>query len=390
MNASCAPSLGQVARLALQAQRPDWRLSPAQWKVLRALAACRTPALGGHRYECRRCGREHFIPHSCRNRHCPACQGAQAFNWLARQEAVLLPVPYFHLVFTLPHELNPLIRQNRRALFNLLFDAANQTLLAFGRQRLGAQLGVTAVLHTWGQTLCEHYHLHCIVTGGGLALEGSGWQRSPAHYLFPVRALSQMFRGKFCAGLQRLHQRQALEFHGQCQPLRQPQAFAALLRQVRARPWVVYAKRPFAGPRQVLAYLSRYTHRVALGNRRLLQVNEQQVSFRYKDYADRARPKTMTLSLQEFVRRFGLHVLPERFVKIRHYGLVSNRERQARLARARQALAVFPPAPPPAAPKSTPSEPQRRCPFCGALAWVLVEAVPPRRRLNPGCRCDTS
>jgi hypothetical protein len=379
-----------VARLALQAQRPDWRLSSAQWKVLRALAVCRTPALGGHRYECRRCGREHFVPHSCRNRHCPACQGAQAFDWLARQEAVLLPIPYFHLVFTLPHALHPLIRQNRRALFNLLFDAANQTLLAFGRQRLGAQLGVTAVLHTWGQTLCEHYHLHGIVTGGGLSLQGSGWKHSPAHYLFPVRALSQMFRGKFCAGLQRLHQRQALAFHGPLQPLIQPRAFAGLVQEARQRPWVIYAKRPFAGPSQVLAYLSRYTHRVALGNGRLLQVDAQRVTFRYKDYANQSRPKIMTLSLAEFVRRFCLHVLPERFVKIRHYGLVSNRDRQERLARAHQALAVVPPAPTPSDPKPAPSQRQRRCPFCGALTLVLVEAVPALRPLNSVIRCDSS
>lgn len=380
MKPSLAPSLGQVARLALQAQRPDWRLSPAQWKVLRALAACRTPALGGHRYECSRCGREHFVPHSCRNRHCPQCQGAQAFDWLARQEAVLLPVPYFHLVFTLPHALNPLIRQNRRACFNLLFDAANQTLLAFGRQRLKAQIGVTAVLHTWGQTLGEHYHLHGIVTGGGLALAGPGWQRSPAHYLFPVRALSQMFRGKFCAGLQRLYQDQRLEFHGALQTLIEPCAFAGLVRQARQSKWVVYAKRPFAGPQQVLAYLSRYTHRVAIGNHRLRQVNAQQVTFRYKDYADHARPKTMTLSLQEFVRRFCLHVLPERFVKIRHYGLVSNRDRQARLARARQALGVAAALPPPSSnadPKATPLPTTPRCPFCRASTLVLVAVLPP-------------
>jgi hypothetical protein len=388
VNASLAPSLGQVARLALQqAQRPDWHLSPAQWKVLRALAACRTPALGGHRYECARCGREHFVPHSCRNRHCPQCQGAQAFDWLARQEAGLLPIPYFHLVFTLPHALNPLVRQNRRALFNLLFDSVNQTLLAFGRQRLGAQIGVTAVLHTWGQTLCEHYHLHGIVTGGGLALTGGGWVASPAHYLFPVRALSQMFRGKFCAGLHRLYQHQALEFHGQLQPLGEPRAFAQLVRQARQPHWVVYAKRPFAGPSQVLAYLSRYTHRVALGNRRLLQVNEREVSFRYKDYADLARPKTMTLSLQEFIRRFCLHVLPERFVKIRHYGLVSNRDRQKRLARARQALAVTTSAPTPPNPKGTPGPTQPRCPFCGALALVLVATVLP---VWPGPVYDSS
>lgn len=388
MNGCSAPTLGRVATVALQ--KPDWQLSSAQWKVLRVLAACRTPALGGHRYECSQCGKQHFVPHSCRNRHCPQCQGQQAFEWLARQESVLLPIPYFHLVFTLPHALNPLIRQNRRVLFNLLFEAANQTLLEFGRQRLKAQIGVTAVLHTWGQTLIDHYHLHCIVTGGGLALNGSGWIGSPDHYLFPVRALSKMFCGKFCAGLQRLHQRHQLEFHGQLKPLSQPDAFAQLMRQAHQHEWIVYAKRPFAGPQQVLAYLSRYTHRVAIGNGRLLQVDEQRVVFRYKDYADQARHKVMTLSLQEFVRRFCLHLLPERFVKIRHYGLLSNRDRQKRLAHARQCLALSTPGEPASHQKTPEQAPKLRCPFCGALALVHIEEVLPIWRSRLLAPCDTS
>jgi Putative transposase len=284
-----------------------------------------------------------------------------------------------------------LIRQNRRALFHLLFEAANQTLLEFGRQRLKAQIGVTAVLHTCGQTLTDHYHLHCIVTGGGLALEGNRWAASPGHYLFPVRALSKMFCGRFCAGLQQLHQRHQLEFHGQLKPLVQARAFGQLLHQARRDKWVVYAQRPFAGPQQVLAYLSRYTHRVAIGNGRLLKVNEQAVTFRYKDYADQARHKTMTLPLPEFVRRFCLHVLPERFVKIRHYGLLTNRDRQQRLDAARQCLKVATQSRPlPAQTSAPPAERRLRCPFCGALALICVEQVRPDKFRPPLQPCDSS
>lgn len=392
MNTPAAPTLGQVLRSVLE--RGLLKLCAAQRKILGALALCRTPALGGHCYRCAECGQEHFAPHSCRNRHCPQCQGAQALDWLERQEAVLLPIPYFHLVFTLPHALNPLIRQNRRALFNLLFAAASQTLLKFGRNELKAQIGLTAVLHTWGQTLVDHYHLHCIVTGGGLALEGSGWVRSSRHYLFAVRALSEVFRGKFRAGLQGLYQQGALEFHGELASLAAAEPFAELLRELHARKWVVYAKRPFAGPKQVLAYLSRYTHRVALSNQRLLAWDEQNVTFAYKDYADGHRRKTMTLKIEEFVRRFCLHVLPERFVKIRHYGLLGNRDRKERIARARQGLGV----------KEEPAQPaaeagavvhedncRLRCPHCGALALVWIEQRPPSRPDRPRIGlCDSS
>lgn len=386
-----APTLGQLLSVALS--RGSLRLPSAQLKVLRALAACRTPALGGHRYLCAQCGQEHFAPHSCRNRHCPQCQGAQAMDWLDRQSAALLPIPYFHLVFTLPHALNPLIRQNRRALFNLLFEAGSQTLLQFGRRELKAQIGVTAVLHTWGQTLGDHYHLHCIVTGGGLSLAGSVWHASQPYFLFPVKALSKMFGGKFRAGLQALQAAGGLEFHGQVAPLAQPKAFDCLLGELRKQSWVVYAKRPFAGPQQVLAYLSRYTHRVAISNRRLLAWDEQNVTFGYKAYAQGQRRKTMTLSLPEFVRRFCLHLLPERFVKIRHYGLLGNRNREQRLARARQSLGV------PAAPseprtnlEAAPVEPPQplRCPFCGARALIRMEELPPRRRPRPVTLCDSS
>ena len=375
------PTLGQILRPFLAAPAADVRLSPHQWKTLRALAQCRTSALGAQAFYCPHCRREHVVAHSCRNRHCPHCQGAAAVDWLAQQSAALLPVPYFHLVFTLPHTLNPLIRQNRTALFKLLFDAAAQTLLEFGQQRLHAQLGLTAVLHTWSQTLGDHYHLHCIVTGGGVARDHSRWVATTPHYLFPVRALSRMFRGKYLAGLNALFTAGQLEFHGVLAEMAPLINFAALCRQAAQPEWVVYAKRPFAGPEQVLAYLSRYTHRVALSPRRLLAAAAASVTFAYKDYADDSRPKTLTLPTAEFMRRFCLHVLPERFVKIRHYGLLGNRQKQTRLARARELLGALPPPKPQPLPellRTTTTTTPACCPFCQQPGLIKIREVPPR------------
>ena len=386
--------MGQVLRTLTEGPASaTLRLSPHQWKTVRALAACRTAALGGQLFYCAACRREHFVAHSCRNRHCPQCQGAQAVDWLQRQESALLPIPYFHLVFTLPHALNPLTRQNRKALFTLLFNAASQTLLEFGAGRLKAQVGITAVLHTWSQSLLDHYHLHCIVTGGGVALDGARWVASPSHYLFPVRALSRMFRGKYLAALKSLYDRGQLEFQGQIESLDQPAAFALLLRQVAQPEWVVYAKRPFAGPKQVLGYLSRYTHRVAISNRRLIQADGQTVTFGYKDYAANAQQKIMTLGIEEFVRRFCLHVLPERFVKIRHYGLLGNRKRQTRLERARKLLGIAPPAAVETAPAQPPPIGEvapARCPFCQRPALVLMREIAPPRSARPVAVLDSS
>lgn len=380
---TASPTLGQVLRTGL-GDSDSLRLCPHQWKTVRALAACRTGALGGQLFHCTHCRREHFVAHSCRNRHCPQCQGGLAVDWLEQQQAALLPIPYFHLVFTLPHGLNGLIRQNRRALFKLLFDAASQTLLEFGQGRFKAQIGITAVLHTWSQTLLDHYHLHCIVTGGGLALDGKRWVRSPAHYLFPVKALSPMFRGKFLAGLNELFEAGELEFHGQLQALGEPSVFSTLLQQAARTSWVVYAKRPWAGPRQVLAYLSRYTHRVAISNRRLLCADAQSVSFTYKDYAEGARRKTMTLDTPEFVRRFCLHILPRGFVKIRHYGLLGNRQRRARLDQARQLLGAARPVQDRLTSTPIPPEtPRERCPFCRQPTLVFRREVPPERLTRP-------
>jgi hypothetical protein len=375
-------TLGKILRASLPAYGRAHRLPAHHWKVLNALSRCRTAALGAHQYRCAHCGGEHFVPHSCRNRHCPACQGVNSHEWLAKQQAVLLPVPYFHVVFTLPHTLNPLIAQNQVALYNLLFAAASQTLLEFGQQKFGAQVGVTAVLHTWGQTLIDHYHLHCIVTGGALTADKTQWVPSHPRYLFPVAALSEVFRAKFCAGLQRLHATGQLQFHGALESLVAPAAFQSLVRTVCAKDWVVYSKRPFAGPEPVLAYLARYTHRVGISARRLVAFDKRAgtVRFRYKDYADDCRAKTMTLAVPEFVRRLRLHILPERFVKIRHYGLLANRGRQTRVAAARQRLGALPPV------TGVPTTaPELRCPHCGQTALVLVAVVraPPPRRLAP-------
>jgi len=382
-----ALTLGEILRASLPAYGRAHRLPVHHWKVLNALIRCRTAALGAHQYRCAHCGGEHFAPHSCRNRHCPACQGVNSHQWLAQQQAVLLPVPYFHVVFTLPHALNPLIAQNQAALYNLLFAAASQTLLEFGQRKFAAQLGITAVLHTWGQTLIDHYHLHGIVTGGGLTADGAGWVKSHPRFLFAVAALSQVFRAKFCAGLHRLFAAGQLQFHGALQPLAEATVFQQLVRTVCATDWVVYSKRPFAGPDQVLAYLARYTHRVGISQRRLVAFAERAgtVTFRYKDYAAGSRAKTMTLVATEFVRRLRLHILPARFVKIRHYGLLANRGRQTRVAAARQRLG----APPPVAVAAV-AAPELRCPHCGHSALMLVRVIRPPRRGTAPVRLDSS
>jgi Putative transposase/Transposase zinc-binding domain len=381
--------LAEVLRAGLPAYARAHRLPPHHWKILNAIQVCRTPLLGGHQYECAHCRRVHFAPHACGNRHCPTCQGINSQHWLSAQAGLLLPIPYFHLVFTLPHQFNPLVGQNQKALYDLLFASAAETLLSFGRHNLGAQLGLTAVLHTWSQTLLEHYHLHCIVSGGGPALDDSRWVPSRPDYLFHVGALSTVFRAKFCEGLQRLYTGGKLQFHGQLAPLGVEQEFQKLMREATRKGWVVYSKRPFAGPQQVLAYLSRYTHRVGISNRRLLQLDRSAgtVTFDYKDYADGARHKSMELGLEEFIRRLRLHFLPPRFVKIRHYGLLANRGRQPRLERARAWLnpgQSTAPAPAPK-PRTLPV-----CPHCGWTALFLVQVVPPQRFQSPPALTDSS
>jgi hypothetical protein len=364
-------------------------LGTHQRKVLSALLACGTAALGGHCYRCEDCGADHFVPHSCRNRHCPRCQRHLADAWLERERENLLVVPYFHVVFTLPHALNPLIRQNRAALYRLLFVSASAALLEFGRRRFGGQIGITAVLHTWGQDLSEHYHMHCLVTAGALSHDRQRFRSGSARFLFPVRALSAVFQAKFRDGLWALHRAGELCLAGHIAALARTSAFAALVRQAVAKPWTVYAKRPFAGPAQVLAYLGRYTHRVAIGSGRIraLDLAAQTITFAYKDYADHHRQKQMTLGTAEFLRRFCLHILPPRFVKIRHYGLLGNHQRKAKLAAARAALdhqAARTRALPQtqSSQSSSPHDaatPGPRCPRCGSFHLRLIDhLLPPR------------
>ena len=374
-------TLGEIVRQTLPDFSRTHRLPCHHWKVLRAIAACHTPALGGHQYRCAHCGREHFVPHSCGNRHCPSCQRLKGAQWLEEQIQHVLPIPYFHVVFTLPHELNPLIQHNQARLYTLLFASATATLLEFGRNNLKANLGITAVLHTWSQNLLDHYHLHCVVTGGGLSLDGERWVPIDPRWLFSVRALSVVFRAKFREGLQQLFDEGDLQFPPSGPLLTDPVVFARWLRHLCRHKWVVYTKRPFAGPQAVLAYLCRYTHRVAITNSRLEAWDRQAdtITFRYKDYAGGSRIRSMTLSCQEFLRRFCLHILPLRFVKIRHFGILANRDRSANLTQARALLAQFPEKAKESLETLLPLKhlepPPLVCPHCGHPTLILLGVI---------------
>jgi putative transposase/transposase-like zinc-binding protein len=376
------------------ASRMAVKSSPHQWKVLRAVQACRTGALGVATYRCKDCHRLHAVAASCGNRHCPECQGRLARQWLVQQQSRLLAAPYFHLVLTLPHALNALIRQNREALYELLFESASQTVLTFGQNHLQAEIGLTMVLHTWGQQLNEHYHVHAIVTGGGLDEQGHWREVAKAYYLFPIKALAVVFRAKFCAGLQHLRQTGQLQYHGEQRVLKQETAFEALVRTATARKWVVYAKKPFAGPETVLRYLSNYTHRVGISSRRILHLDQanHQVQLRYRNYAQGGQGETMQMDTGEFARRFCLHILPSGFCKVRHYGLLGNRGRRQRLEQARAAIAVlakqhpsqFSPVGPPKPESDELSSAVLRCPYCDSPRQQLVRVTRLPRRAQPG------
>lgn len=361
----------------------------AQRQVIRAVQNCRTAVLGGHVEACDCCGHQQVAYNSCRNRHCPKCQGPATVRWLQAREAELLPVPYFHLVFTLPAALGPLALQNPRVVYGLLLQAAAQTLqeVAANSKHLGAEIGFLAVLHTWGQNLMHHPHVHCVIPAGGLAPDGARWIRSRPKFLLPVRVLSRVFRGTFIDRLKRALAYGELTFHGGLAELALDGAFERLLDQIVRQDWVVYARPPFGGPKQVLKYLARYTHRVAISNRRLIALDNNQVTFRWKDYAKGSRQSLMRLTAIEFIRRFLLHVLPRGFVKIRHYGFMANRFRQVKLELCRRLLGVtdVPPAaaasitvPTGEPPNATASETAcRRCPKCdqGRL-WIVERLLP--------------
>jgi putative transposase/transposase-like zinc-binding protein len=350
-------------------ERYSGALNWAQLKVLRAIERCRTAALGGHRDQCVRCGHKAISYNSCRNRHCPKCQTNAREKWLCDRQRELLPVCYFHLVFSVPHALVPLIWQNKKRLFGLLFDASAATLLEVAADplRLGAEVGFLSILHTWGQTLQRHPHIHCVVPGGGLSPDHSQWIRSPPHFFLPVRVLSRVFRGKFVAGLRRAFHAKQLAFYGELQPLATEKAFAAFLRTLFREDWVVYAKAPFGGPEHVLQYLARYTHRVAISNHRLLSLDDDRVSFRWKDYAHHNKSRAMTLTLEEFLRRFLQHVLPKGLPRIRYFGWLANRRRRELLPLCRTLLAAAPLSA--AAPASENAVWQ--CPACGGVMRVV-------------------
>ena len=383
---------------------PAWRranaghVSLGQLKVMSAIENCSTAALGGHVARCEKCSHSQISYNSCRNRHCPKCQGAAAKDWLAAREADLLPVPYYHVVFTLPAAVADIARQNKAVIYDLLFKASAETLttIAADPKHLGARVGITSVLHTWGSAMTHHPHVHMIVPGGGISLDGKRWVACRPGFFLPVRVLSRLFRRLFLEKLVAAHVTGRLQFFGNHTHLDRPPAFARYLAPLRRTEWVVYAKRPFGGPEAVLAYLSRYTHRVAIANSRLIAFDSNSVSFRCKDYrADaRDRQKVMTLSTAEFIRRFLIHVLPHGFHRIRHYGLLASGTRADNIAQARELLAVAKPEGQPTGTAVDPGKPT--CPCCGGR-MIIIEvfergATPRHRPTAPpiAIRLDTS
>src|ERR1700751_2712054 len=347
-------------------QHPAW-FTWLHLKVLGAIERCRTAAMGGHVDQCSSCGHQAISFNSCRNRHCPKCQGNASARWLAARSAVVLPVPFFHVVFTLPHSLSALILQNKRLLYDLLFSTSAATMLEMARdpKHLGADIGFLGVLHTWGQNLQVHPHVHYIVPAGGLALDGSRWIDSSHRFFLPVKALSKVFCDKFCEELRELFKQDRLQFHNSLQQLASPDAFSHFLWQLGQKDWVVYAKPPFGGAEHVLNYLARYTHRVAISNHRLVAFESDRVSFRWRDYAQGGKQKVMTLSAHEFLRRFLLHVLPGGLVRIRHFGLFANRRRSATLEHCRALLGATACVDPTEAPSLC-------CPACSGIMLVVA------------------
>jgi hypothetical protein len=370
------PELADIFRRYGASYQRTHRLSASQQKVMRAISVCRTQELGGHLDRCDCCGFERPAYNSCRNRHCPKCQSLAKAQWLEKQTSELLPVGYYHLVFTLPHELNRLILANQKILLALLFKAVSETLLEFGQTRLKGTVGIIALLHTWDQTLKDHFHLHCLVPAGALSLEHSRWINARRNFLFPVKALSRVFRGKFLSLLRRVRDR------GRVQGINDD------IKASRQKNWIVYAKKPFASPQTVLDYLGRYTHRVALSNDRILQVENGEVTLSYRDRKDGDRKKTIVLDAHEFIHRFLLHVLPDGFMRIRHFGFLANRSKKHLLSRCRKLLNLDPALP------HCPVESAKdlllkitgvdlgRCPCCHNGTMILVGDLP-RTKSSP-------
>jgi hypothetical protein len=398
---------------------PAWRQANAghvsleQLKVMSAIENCRTATLGGHVLRCENCSHIQIAYNSCRNRHCPKCQGAAAKEWLAEREAELLPVPYFHVVFSLPSQIAEIAYQNKAVIYGLLFKASSESMLTIAAdpKHLGARIGILSVLHTWGSALTHHPHVHMIVPGGGFSLDGNSWISSRADFFLPVRVLSRLFRRLFLDKLAAAHKTGELQFFGDHAKLADAKVFAAYLAPLRKREWVVYSKRPFGGPEEVLRYLARYTHRVAISNRRLIACEENGVTFKWKDYRVEGpeRYQTMTLATGEFIRRFLMHVLPAGFHRIRYYGMLTSRKRAENVARARELLLTPPPLIPIDAIKaattragesSTKADEQQTakhpCPCCGGPMTIIerfARGTTPRHQPTTAAvaiRIDTS
>jgi Putative transposase/Transposase zinc-binding domain len=358
----------------------DGHLGRIERRVMSAIELCRTAALGGHTEACAECGLIRCAYNSCRNRHCPKCQGRARAEWLAARQAELLPVPYFHVVFTLPAPVAEIAFQNKATVYAILFRTAAETLrtIAADPKHLGAETGLVAVLHTWGQNLHHHPHVHCVVPGGGPSLDHTRWVACRPGFFLPVRVLSRLFRRLFLDGLRAAFEAGELGFFGELAALAKPAAFTRRLRELRRVEWVVYAKPPFGGPAQVLAYLGRYTHRVAIANSRLVSLANAEVAFRWKDYRHHGKTKLMTLAANEFIRRFLLHTLPDGFHRIRHYGFLANRQRAAKLALCHRLLGATSPEPPAKQVEdAVPPDRPDRCPTCGgAMVMLAVLARP--------------
>lgn len=376
-------------------------MSIAQRRVMTAIEVCRTAALGGHLERCDQCGHERNAFNSCRDRHCPKCQCLARMQWIQDRQSELLDCEYFHVVFTVPEEIAAIAYQNKEVVYSILFQATADTLktIAADPKHLGAEIGFFAVLHSWGQNLMHHPHLHCVVPGGGLSQDGQRWVSCRPGFFLPVRVLSSLFRRLFLKALQKAFDSGKLLFFSALEPLREPDAFAQLVSRAKSRKWVVYAKRPFAGPQQVLDYVGRYTHRVAISNNRLRDIENHQVDFQWKDYRHSAELKTMTLPADEFIRRFLLHVLPDGFQRIRYYGFLGNRYRQQKLKQCRRLLSMAVPA---GQTNAVPTEKDYRdryeeitgrslyqCPQCRQGRMLVVEILP-RALCKSAPRIDSS
>jgi hypothetical protein len=349
---------------------------------MHSIQVCRTAYLGGHMEQCDTCGFERHAYNSCRNRHCPKCQSLTKAQWLENRKSELLPVGYFHTVFTIPHELNPLALRNKKAVYTILFKAASDTLIEFGKNNLDGQLGFLAILHTWDQKLMDHFHLHCVVAGGALSYEKSRWISARGNFLFSVKALSRVFRGKFTQHLIKAFLKEKLIFPGNISMLADEKEFLLFVKGLQQKNWVVYCKKPFAGPQQVLEYIGRYTHRVALSNQRIVNIENGNVTFTYRDRRNNNTLKTMTLQAKEFIRRFLLHVLPDGFVRIRHFGFLANRYKKDNIQHCREIIGYSE-----QLPETTEKPYQERmleltgiditlCPCCKKGSMVVVEEIP--------------